>query len=459
LSKERSGRETFQVFPGEPRMEVFAGRVEIEIPDVAASNKWYGQRIRLSIAIQQVRIERCLLPQYAGGTRIMVTAPAFSPADLEVNVTPVDANLRALVRALDAGTFAEVTAVRDTIVRRLNLGKTVNVELDPWTNILFGLLSIRFPQVFSKLDPEWAEQLSLQARWAFDAHVIRASQLITAAQDQDRQKQAEAIVEAISHFAKAQMAGSPYFLYTNHLFAELATGIKEYLTESSVLIEPQVQRQFDRVYRRWIRELPLQRGSGVTFTWLARDLRVLHEYQELLPNRNPSGRLPKNRTSVLFEGEVGAGQITLLRGGTGVSSRAPIDVAFHHVPVKSAEKMRLGELDDDPNKYRFGGLASSDGFSLAAAFEPARSRNWVTITLSVQAPPEAAVGIGDFVWFNLHPTFSPSKIKVSFRGSRAQLRIQAWGGFTVGVWIPKGDIKLECDLREVDGAPKIITSR
>ncbi|KAB2765754.1 pYEATS domain-containing protein [Brucella anthropi] len=32
---------------------------------------------------------------------------------------------------------------------------------------------------------------------------------------------------------------------------------------------------------------------------------------------------------------------------------------------------------------------------------------------------------GDFAWFALHPTFSPPVLKVSFRGNRARLRVQA----------------------------------
>jgi hypothetical protein len=71
----------------------------------------------------------------------------------------------------------------------------------------------------------------------------------------------------------------------------------------------------------------------------------------------------------------------------------------------------------------------------------------------------AKVGIGDFAWFVLHPTFSPSALKVSFRGNRARLRIQAYGGFTVGVWLPRSNTELECNLAKIDGAPRIIQSR
>ncbi|WP_416194654.1 pYEATS domain-containing protein [Pseudomonas sp. 5C2] len=115
--------------------------------------------------------------------------------------------------------------------------------------------------------------------------------------------------------------------------------------------------------------------------------------------------------------------------------------------------------DDDPNLGRFGGQSSLDGFHLTATFEPTETRDWVTIILTLEAERSAMIGIGDFAWFLLHPTFSPSAIKVTFRGNRAQLRLQAWGGFTVGVWLPKTGVELECNLAVIESAPEIIKTR
>ncbi|WP_352564245.1 pYEATS domain-containing protein [Mesorhizobium australicum] len=80
----------------------------------------------------------------------------------------------------------------------------------------------------------------------------------------------------------------------------------------------------------------------------------------------------------------------------------------------------------------------------------ARKRSKSRYHLTVEADSAVNVSLGDFAWFVMHPTFSPRIMKVAFRENRARLRIQAWGGFTVGVWIPTSDVELECDLRRRD---------
>ncbi|WP_412550062.1 pYEATS domain-containing protein [Sinorhizobium meliloti] len=54
----------------------------------------------------------------------------------------------------------------------------------------------------------------------------------------------------------------------------------------------------------------------------------------------------------------------------------------------------------------------------------------MTINLTLEAHRSAKIGVGDFAWFVLHPTFSPSTRRVSFRGNGARLHIQAWDEFT-----------------------------
>lgn len=474
LSEEEYGRETFDTFRGNSRMEVFAGRVELEILEDLDRDPWTGHRVRLSAAIEGVRIERCLLPLYRGGTRILITAPPFAPADLELSITPVDPKLRALLRALDAGTSSEVRAVKNDIIRG---GELFDDRTDPWTFILVSLLSIRFPDLFPPIDSLWAARLAERAGWAFDTHVIRASQVLAAAQGEVTEAQNKAVALAVSYFAKAQVAGSPYYGYTNQLFAELAAGIMSYLRENEPRVDPVAVRKFERIYSRWHRELPLQRGAGPTFTWLARDLVALKKRQNLVPYRKPSGKLPWHNTSVVFQGEVSAGKISFLRGRQN-RARHPLVEKIADEPivepsesVESSVKHLMSKLPNlpaftraiespfDPNKGRFGGQTIRDGFSLTVDFEPAESHDWVTIVLTVQTERSSSIGLGDFAWFALHPSFSPSIVKVSFRGSRAQLRVQAWGGFTVGVWIPKANVELECDLAQIEWAPQIIKSR
>ena len=114
---------------------------------------------------------------------------------------------------------------------------------------------------------------------------------------------------------------------------------------------------------------------------------------------------------------------------------------------------------DDPNKGRFGGEAARGGYRLSATFERGKDRKRVIVQFTVEADPSVKISLGDFAWFILHPTFSPPMLKVAFRGNRARLQIQAWGGFTTGVWLPKSNVELECDLATSHDAPAIMLKR
>lgn len=470
LSEERRRRETFSTFRGESKMEMFFGRLELQIPDDPGRDHHLGHRVRLTIAIEGVRIERCLLPLYQGGTQITVVAPPFSPDDIELSITPVDPRIRALLRALDAGTSAEVQTVRDDIIRKKDF---TALPSNPWTAMLIGLLSIRFSELFQLKDDLWCRLLKESVAWAFDTHVIIASKYLSAAQGKHSKEQHDAVSQAILSLAKAQTAGSPYYRYTNQLFAELSSGIANYIKKNVNSIQPKIVRTFERLNARGHRELPLQRGFGPTFSWLARDLNELKKHKVLTPNRTPSGLLSKHNTFVIFKGEISAGKITLIRPSKKSAGSAPrlspenvmeAAIAFSGqlFPEGSPELPAFSRpvmFPDDPNKERFGGQVESEGFILKVEFEETKCRDWETVILTVHAQRAMDVGIGDFAWFSLHPTFSPSLIKVAFRGRRAQLRLQAWGGFTAGVWIPKRNVELECDLSSLAMAPDIIKLR
>lgn len=479
LSEERSGRESFDTFRGQSRIELLAGRLEIELPTDLHGDPWAGHRVRLSVAIQEVRVERCLLPLYRGGTRITVAASPFSPADLEFGIWPVDSKQRALVRALDAGTSDEAAAIRDDVLGNRDPASLLADDADPWAALLVGLLGIRFSNVFSPIDRAWTDRLAEQAGWAFDAHVIRASQALSAAGATPKAKD-DAIARAVACLAAAQTAGSPYYRYANELFGEMAAGIASYLKSNTRRVDDTATRAFEKLHQRWYRELPLQRGASSAFTWLARDEAALKERKALVPDRHPSGKLRLRDTRIIFKGQVSAGQISITDGepnadqpqgtdGIDLSSIAaqtweaaivahPRDAAGPGYPLMPALKRPAGP-SDDPNKGRFGGEASRSGYRLTAAFEPAKRPGWTTIILAVTAEPSAEIAVGDVAWFVLHPSFSPPAFKVPFRGNRARLSIQAWGGFTVGVWMPRANVELECDLSELDGAPKNIRLR
>jgi hypothetical protein len=509
LSEETRGHDIFDTFRSLASMELRGDRVELDIPDNPQRDPWVRRRIRLSTAIEQVRIEHCLLPLYRGGTKITVNTPPFAPSDVQFNILPVDPHPRALLRALDAGTTAEAEAVRKHVVDK-ELKIKPSAAADPWVAMLLGLLSVRFPQIFSPIDRHWAASLAKQVGWACDVHAIHASHILAAVRDEHTTAQNEAVAQAISLFARAQLAGWPYYRYTNQILAEMADGIASYLEENRGQISGATVERFARVRKHWSRELALQRAAGAAFTWLEHDPEALRTRRVLVPNRHPSGRLPGQDTLVVFEGELSAGKISLLRGhptreqraaatkhffSEAVPQESPIaagrpprsrprlggtrsqeinkwlDEAISSDLVNSRDQAfssdliaELGSAPDnappeDPNKGEFGGQSRRDGFSLDASFVPQDDPEWVTILLTVTAEAAAQIGLEAYAHFFLHPTFSPEEVTVPFRGGRAQIRIQAWGGFTVGVLIPWADVALECDLTQVDGAPQIIKTR
>lgn len=109
---------------------------------------------------------------------------------------------------------------------------------------------------------------------------------------------------------------------------------------------------------------------------------------------------------------------------------------------------------DDPQKGRFGGAAEAKGFQLKASFDDSEDPEWVKIRLWVTAPSD--VQNGDVAIFYLHDTFKPNIYRRRFSGGRAKLTVHAFGGFTVGVWLPGPGVQLELDLAEIPGAPRAI---
>jgi hypothetical protein len=124
-------------------------------------------------------------------------------------------------------------------------------------------------------------------------------------------------------------------------------------------------------------------------------------------------------------------------------------------PADAPALSRRAGPDDDPNKGRFRGTASSSGYELKCWFEKARG-GMVEVDLVITAGPDALLELGDIAWFCLHPSFSPQWVRVMFKGQRAKLTVRAWGGFTVGAWLPRTGTELECDISMQRGAPKFI---
>lgn len=116
---------------------------------------------------------------------------------------------------------------------------------------------------------------------------------------------------------------------------------------------------------------------------------------------------------------------------------------------------RAVKVPDDPNKGRFGRHASANGFTLCARFPNQKTSEWTKIEILV-----FATGVEhQVVQFYLHDSFRPSLIEEKLKNGKASLTLSAWGGFTVGVWIPSKRTELELDLSQLPDAPTNIRYR
>lgn len=151
--------------------------------------------------------------------------------------------------------------------------------------------------------------------------------------------------------------------------------------------------------------------------------------------------------------DLGASALSLLRGSDKRETAAPLPTEKTALDPPALERP-ITETDD-PHKGRFGGNASVGGFTLAAKFGDTEGAKLVRISLSVSAGRDFE-SYDDVVEFFLHPTFRPDRLRAAFHGHDAELRIVAWGGFTVGAWLPARRIELELDLANLPDAPKVI---
>lgn len=121
------------------------------------------------------------------------------------------------------------------------------------------------------------------------------------------------------------------------------------------------------------------------------------------------------------------------------------------------DQPKLGpvKFGDDPQRGRFGGKSEVNGLVLSASFEELGSKNLVRAFIRVV--PKDDHPLTREVHFYLHDTFKPDEVVVAPFEGVASLDLLAYGGFTVGAWIPERDgTLLELDLSKVKGAPRII---
>lgn len=465
ISREQApGTESWRAFEGDVSIEITGSGLDLRVTHAIRSAADIECRARLSIALEKVRVERLLMPLYRGGTNISVASSQLATSDVEIRVTPTEPELRALYRALDAGTQEIAAAVHQDILVSDGIGRyLMEGSEEPWGAMLAALLAIRFPDIFGDQLQKWAQMIRDRFAWAYDAHVIFAKYALSSAPASDQGRRIAAR-QAIAAIGEALKYGSPYFSYSNQLVGEMLDGLSTIPD-----FDPGLTRKASNLLARWRRYLPLQRGSGATFSWTRRDPVLLRKHI-LRPDAGTTGALDRRHSRIVFRGRVGLGQISMdmeanaAPKDTGpkassVTSEAMPPLTKNWPTGKSANPPALQRpilFAQDPNKGRFGSKRSQNGYTLSATFHPARSLHWVSVTLTVRADEPLPRSYSDIVSFCLHPTFDPQWINAVFRGREASITVKSWGGFTVGAWLPAQELELECDLAELPDAPKII---
>ncbi|MBC9251315.1 hypothetical protein A9179_13655 [Pseudomonas alcaligenes] len=140
----------------------------------------------------------------------------------------------------------------------------------------------------------------------------------------------------------------------------------------------------------------------------------------------------------------------------GLTAPAPV----HEELGVDGTEIAPGEVSNDPWKGQFGGLAEAGGLRLSARVEPfAGSTEWFLIHLQLRAASPRQTLRGP-VRFYLHPTFARSQLTIDTPPEGViELRLKAWGAFTVGVLVLEENTRLELDLAELADAPAVFKSR
>jgi hypothetical protein len=145
--------------------------------------------------------------------------------------------------------------------------------------------------------------------------------------------------------------------------------------------------------------------------------------------------------------------------GPGLEKRA-LEVEAEGAPP-SGFAVAPGPDTEDPWKGQFGGSQVRNHRELVADVRPlSTARGLFSIELVVRSQDPVGHPLTEPVEFYLHPTFSNSKpIVHPGPDGIAELRVTAWGAFTVGVLADRGATRLELDLAELKGAPEEFRSR
>lgn len=218
-----------------------------------------GARLRLSVSIEGLRVERTLVPLFTDG--VTVEFALDLSGGLRLDVAPVDLEKQTLSRALSSAVGAEGQGIWSDFTRRTPVTDYISGDIpeDPWTAILAMLCAIRFPGVEEREVLQWAPELARQFGWIPDSHVLLARRLLIGAAPAD---QVVAAAESLRALSMARRLGAPYFAYSNTLLGDMLTALRDSAPEE----EQRVQAAKEMRY--WSQHLPHQRAAGASFSWV-----------------------------------------------------------------------------------------------------------------------------------------------------------------------------------------------
>lgn len=253
-----------------------------------------GARLRLSVSIEGLRVERILIPLFSGGVTIEF---ALDPSGgLLLNVEPVDLEKQSLARALSSAVGIEGQSVWADFTKRLPVGLYVSGDIpeDPWTAILAMLCAVRFPGVEEHEALQWAPALCNQSPWIPDGHILLARSVLMGAAPDDRVGAAD---EALRVLSVARRLGAPYFAYANALLGDMLTALRDGAPEERQKIQATKEMGY------WSRHLPRQRTAGVSFSWL------------MSSGARSRGGLDARYSAMLANGSAGVDALSVRLGG------------------------------------------------------------------------------------------------------------------------------------------------
>lgn len=378
---------------------------------------------RLTAAVRGDPRWRMRIPLFNGGLQVALT-PTVTPngPDLGVSIAPRNAGRAALLSNLESmflGSATEVIrsslpAFRDSSGSGDDLiAPLVEVGEDPWTITAAALLLARTEELI----PMAASTRSFAKKWTWlpDLSVLLA--WIAARDEQlDREKREQACLTLLKN-----VLGRPYFAATQILGQDLLTGLA---LGGSPFIRSGAAAELDRWGRLSSRQIP-------TGAYLAAEDGRLAKGVEL----------SRRNYDTFATGFVENAQIAL----------EPVKQQRRRSDKKVPALSRPIMQSNDPWKGRFGHQAQRDGFELAARFSRGPGQ-WVELEIIVSGPAKDR----EVVELFLHDSFHPDRLKLKFSNGSASYATLAWGGFTVGAWLPTREIELELDLATMPDAPSII---